>query len=769
MKVKSDGESVSLVKDDFHCKDFHFNQVFGHLESQEDVYLKGCRDLVNDFTNGYNACCLCYGQSGTGKTHTIFGNSTGKWNSSGETIGVVQYALQDIFEYIERCRQDDRIAKLYVSFYEIYLETVRDLLIPVKVCGQRAALNIRECPESGTYIEGLSIFEVEDFESLYELMHRAVIRRVTREHNINSRSSRSHGIVRLVLEHEISSEEDIDDNNAENPIDRLGKSKMRKNVFSFGDLAGSERLSQSGSKGIQLKEVQNINKSISALGNCIQALAFASNRRERGGLSSSHIPYRDSKLTRLLADALSGNTKTYIISTVCPCTHSYTETLSTLTFASRASTVKKLVGKVKPSPDLFTDLSRQMYDWKWPAVYKKSVSSLHDKVSKDDTDWTYDVSEVQNDNSKLSSMTLSVNEFLNSKLIAEGNGEGKADTESHQHSRWNNTTEELADNSLLFALASNESREFMEAVDMSGPASPSQYFEEEKDWNNFQTSEVSDNFLDSNLYLSYPTSQKSIPSHRKAPPIPHTSEDRMIEVEVEKPLKSALKKPCSPGKNLDKSIASELDSLSGEIRTLRESLANFVDAPAIANKVEENDATTSKNDTDDESQLENIMFASAKKHDNDSIEKLERSIIGSHDVTYATPEEDRLHSFNIEEINDELDKINSEHFNRKESPVEKEIRFDLPNDQAFDSSRIAKIALNTSSIKRYKIPPPPSTPHPGVLHCQTCDKLSVQNDLLRKELNLKNKELTNLKEIIALNKLQVPGTTVKDDSTGLYF
>jgi hypothetical protein len=208
VKPKSDGESVALVKDMYHSKDFHFNQVFGHLETQQDVYEKGCQQLVAEFTNGYNACLLCYGQSGTGKTYTMFGNNSKNWSLKDNTTGVMQRSLLDIFSYMEECRADNKTAKLYVSFYEIYLECVRDLLIPSKIRGQKVNLNIRECPVKGTYIEGLSIFEVEDFDSMYELIHKAVARRVTGDQKMNTTSSRSHAIVRLVLEHEVGSDED---------------------------------------------------------------------------------------------------------------------------------------------------------------------------------------------------------------------------------------------------------------------------------------------------------------------------------------------------------------------------------------------------------------------------------------------------------------------------------------------------------------------------------------------------------------------------------
>lgn len=211
VKAKSDGQSISLIKDTYHTKDFRYDQVFGYMETQQDVYDRGCRQLVSEFTNGYNACLLCYGQSGTGKTYTMFGANSKDWSLENNVTGIMQHSLVDIFAYIQKCRLENKTAKLYVSFYEIYLECVRDLLIPGKIRGQKVNLSIRECPERGTYIEGLSIFEVEDLESLYELLHMAVARRVTGNQKLNSTSSRSHAIVRLVLEHEVAAGEDDND------------------------------------------------------------------------------------------------------------------------------------------------------------------------------------------------------------------------------------------------------------------------------------------------------------------------------------------------------------------------------------------------------------------------------------------------------------------------------------------------------------------------------------------------------------------------------
>jgi hypothetical protein len=158
------------------------------------------------------------------------------------------------------------------------------------------------------------------------------------------------------------------------------KKKIVKNTLTFCDLAGSERVHRVGpsSNGIRLREAQNINRSICALGNCIQALAIQSskNRSNVNGVNPfvsnpsvpTHIPFRDSKLTRLLSESLSGNSRTCIIATIGPCSHSYEETLSTLIFATRAAAVRKSIRKVKPVSGIFADLSETVQGWKWPPL-----------------------------------------------------------------------------------------------------------------------------------------------------------------------------------------------------------------------------------------------------------------------------------------------------------------------------------------------------------------------------------------------------------------
>ncbi|CAE7711745.1 klp6, partial [Symbiodinium microadriaticum] len=240
----------------------------------------------------------------------MFGR-TDKWNEAlpGESRrfeGVVQASLIAIFDHINSCHKRGERAELFISFYEIYLERVRDLLVQSpshRGCPSGPSLTVRENADKGAFVEGLSTFSVRDMDAVYDLIHRSVANRVTHELAMNRSSSRSHAILQVTLEQDCR--EGRDDGMTDEEAERVKESKGKRTraVFTFVDLAGSERVTKTGSTGARLREAKTINKSICALGNCIQAIG--------------------------------GNAKTCIIATVGPCAHSYEETLSTLIFASR--------------------------------------------------------------------------------------------------------------------------------------------------------------------------------------------------------------------------------------------------------------------------------------------------------------------------------------------------------------------------------------------------------------------------------------------------
>lgn len=519
------------------------------------------------------------------------------------------------------------------------------------------------------------------------------------------------------------------------------RGKVRKNIFTFGDLAGSERLGKSKSTGAQLKEAQNINKSISALGNCVQALAFSSNKRDKGGITASHIPFRDSKLTRLLADALSGNTKTYFISSVGPAMHSYTETLSTLSFSSRAASVKKIVVKERASKEAFTDLSREMFDWQWPAVYRKVIDPAPPANVIDDTDWTYDAMEDELGMShSLPSTKLSVNEFLckpEPACSSRDNMITSPFTEVDQKQRITDqditiyesfdsgdkqqpvTPEHHGGNNLLFELASGV-KDFGSVYRHN---SPRDYHDEDKE-SQMEAGGVSEDFLDHNMYLSYPppNDEKSVPmTVRRAPPIPKVQddddEDELIQYESERPvLKSAMKSADHSKLSVESSIIDELDNLSGEIKSLRENLAEIESSRLQSSlgsrkgdpEMKEicfDDLASSTDDLFPGQELSggddgnnDIEESGHIRYDDDDVlftidgeggspmQTLEKSIISCTNENdgdgFVPREHTLLQDFSIQDLDDELNKIKEENgFNipHISTPLDKkkEIRFDL--------------------------------------------------------------------------------------------
>lgn len=235
--------------------------------------------------------------------------------SDHELQGVIPRSFSKIFQHIRS--MSNRKYLTHVSYYEIYNEEVRDLLAPVEK--QKERLEVKEKPESGFYVKDLSLIQVKNEEEMMKLFEAGNRNRSVGATLMNEQSSRSHSIFTINIEScEANSESDE-------------KSHIIAGKLCMVDLAGSERSSKSGASGERLKEAAKINLSLSALGNCISALVDG---------KSSHIPYRDSKLTKLLQDSLGGNAKTAMIATISPAGYNYDETVSTLRYASRTKNIK---------------------------------------------------------------------------------------------------------------------------------------------------------------------------------------------------------------------------------------------------------------------------------------------------------------------------------------------------------------------------------------------------------------------------------------------
>eukprot|EP00756_Hemistasia_phaeocysticola_P017268 Hpha_TRINITY_DN15528_c0_g1::TRINITY_DN15528_c0_g1_i1::g.104777::m.104777 len=294
----------------YSSQSYTFDRVYDQHATQETVYEHSAHPAVEAVLRGYNATMIAYGQTGTGKTFTMEGTS--------RELGIIPRATEDIFNFI---RDSDENSKFLVraSYLQIYNEAISDL-----IRSERRNLSVRESKGRGVYVENLSEWVVRSPQEVYGLMEQGSRVRVTGNTKMSELSSRSHAIFRIICEMKTDT---YDEEGGESMQSfRIGK-------LNIVDLAGSEKIRQTGATGTRLEESKYINRSLSQLGNVISALTAP-------GGSRSHVPYRDSKLTRILEDSLGGNCKTTMIATVSPAFESYLETLSTLKYANRAKNIK---------------------------------------------------------------------------------------------------------------------------------------------------------------------------------------------------------------------------------------------------------------------------------------------------------------------------------------------------------------------------------------------------------------------------------------------
>lgn len=284
---------------------FTFDRVFPTNTAQHDVFDYSIRGTVDDVLSGYNGTVFAYGQTGSGKTYTMMGADIADDGSKGIIPRIVEQIFQSIMS------SDGSIEfTVKVSYMEIYMEKIRDLLMP-----QNDNLPVHEDKARGVYVKGLHEFYVGSVEEVYTVLERGGAARAVAATNMNQESSRSHSI--FVIE--------VAQKNVESGSAKSGR------LF-LVDLAGSEKVGKTGASGQTLEEAKKINKSLTSLGMVINALSDG---------KSSHIPYRDSKLTRILQESLGGNSRTTLIINCSPSGYNYDETVSTLRFGERAKTIKQ--------------------------------------------------------------------------------------------------------------------------------------------------------------------------------------------------------------------------------------------------------------------------------------------------------------------------------------------------------------------------------------------------------------------------------------------
>ncbi|XP_013401804.1 kinesin heavy chain isoform X2 [Lingula anatina] len=283
-----------------------FDKVLKPNITQESVYEVAAKPIVADVLGGYNGTIFAYGQTSSGKTHTMEG-------VLGDTTkqGIIPRIISDIFQYIYQMDENLEF-HIKVSYFEIYMDKIRDLLDITK-----SNLSVHEDKNRVPYVKGSTERFVSSPEEVFEVIDEGKANRHVAVTNMNEHSSRSHSVFLIQVRQE-----------------NLETQKKLSGKLYLVDLAGSEKVSKTGCEGTTLDEAKNINKSLSALGNVISALADG---------NKTHVPYRDSKLTRILQESLGGNARTTMIICCSPASYNESETKSTLMFGQRAKTIKNTV------------------------------------------------------------------------------------------------------------------------------------------------------------------------------------------------------------------------------------------------------------------------------------------------------------------------------------------------------------------------------------------------------------------------------------------
>ncbi|KAK6788099.1 hypothetical protein RDI58_016624 [Solanum bulbocastanum] len=299
-------------------KTFVFDKVYGPTSKQKDLYDSAICPIVFEVLEGYNCTVFAYGQTGTGKTYTMEGGGRKKNGEFPSDAGVIPRAIKQIFDILEAQSAEYSVK---VTFLELYNEEISDLLA-TEECTKftddksKKPLALMEDGKGGVFVRGLEEELVSSANEIYNILEKGSAKRRTAETLLNKQSSRSHSIFSITIHIKEYTPE--------------GEEMIKCGKLNLVDLAGSENISRSGAREGRAREAGEINKSLLTLGRVINALVE----------HSGHIPYRESKITRLLRDSLGGKTKTCIIATISPSIHSMEETLSTLDYAHRAKNIK---------------------------------------------------------------------------------------------------------------------------------------------------------------------------------------------------------------------------------------------------------------------------------------------------------------------------------------------------------------------------------------------------------------------------------------------
>ncbi|XP_067655399.1 kinesin-like protein KIF27 [Haliotis asinina] len=312
---------------------FTFDHVFNHKTSQEEVYQTCVDPLVRSIFDGYNATVFAYGQTGSGKTYTIGGCNISAITE--DEYGTIPRAINQMFDIMKS--NEGVEFSVTVSYIEIYKEELQDLL-DVDKCSKD--LHVREDDQGNTVIIGVKEVECETLDDVMSLLESGSAARHTGSTQMNEHSSRSHSIFTIVISQKWCEDDVLASRRSRHASDSsdildddTSMSHTMAGKFHFVDLAGSERAHRTGNVGDRFKESIHINTGLLSLGNVISALGDPKKK-------STHIPYRESKITRLLKDSLGGNAQTLMICCISPASANFDESLNALKYANRARNIR---------------------------------------------------------------------------------------------------------------------------------------------------------------------------------------------------------------------------------------------------------------------------------------------------------------------------------------------------------------------------------------------------------------------------------------------
>ena len=355
-KDLSDIESVSVINstsltvsaenstkknNQIKYQQFFFDHVFDKNASQQEIYNKTTKPLLESIIEGFNATVFAYGATGSGKTYTMLGNNQNE-------RGIMPRSVSDLFKLLQK--QKNKEFRIQVSYVEIYNEEIRDLL------GNREELKLHEDPVKGVLLQGVKELYVENTDNFFDILYKGNMKRTVGKTNANETSSRSHALLRINIENK----------------DKEGPNSLKINCgrFILVDLAGSEKNNpainsnnnlSNNKNALRQQEGAKINQSLLNLGICINALAS----------KSKFIPWRNSKLTHILKDYIGGNSKVVMISTISPSLFCLDETLNTLNYSNRAKNITTIIKK-----NVINVIDRESQVNK----YKEIITNLSDEL-----------------------------------------------------------------------------------------------------------------------------------------------------------------------------------------------------------------------------------------------------------------------------------------------------------------------------------------------------------------------------------------------------